>query len=187
MMGGKQKPDDWGQDKTQNDSKITDDAKNDARANKTGPEEKERRAAGANQSGEKPNNESGERQNGPGATFSIHVSFDGGPFKKGQIVAGLFDNSTNFRNRKSPIQSCFLKVTGTDEYKWEFKNVPAGSYAISAYLDVNENSTLDKGAFGVPKEKYGFSNNARGQLGPPSYQACRFELAESKPLTILLK
>ena len=186
MMGENQTRDDWEKDKTQNDSKITGDSKKDPRANKTSTEGKNR-GAETNHLGEKSDNESGERQNRPGTTFSLDVSFDGGPFKDGQIVAGLFDNSANFRNRKSPIQSCFLKVAGKDEYKWEFKNVPAGSYAISAYLDVNENSTLDKGAFGVPKEKYGFSNNARGRLGPPSYQACTFELDKSKTLTILLK
>ena len=39
---------------------------------------------------------------------------------------------------------------------------------------------LDLGKFFAPKEKYGFSNNARGKFGPPGYRKTTFQLAEKK-------
>lgn len=43
------------------------------------------------------------------------------------------------------------------------------SFAIAAFQDVNENGELDTNMFGVPVERYGFGNDARGTIGPPPY------------------
>ena len=107
--------------------------------------------------------------------------------KTGQIVAGIFDNASNFKRRSGPIQSAFLKLSASDEFVWEFVDLPPGIYAISAYHDANENSTLDKGAFGVPQELYGFSNNTRGKFGPPNFSQCTFDLNSSTSLQIELR
>jgi uncharacterized protein (DUF2141 family) len=39
------------------------------------------------------------------------------------------------------------------------------------FHDENDNGVLDKGAFGIPTEGYGFSNNAKGFFGAPSWRA----------------
>ncbi|MCP4053769.1 MAG: DUF2141 domain-containing protein [Mesoflavibacter sp.] len=66
--------------------------------------------------------------------------------------------------------------------------LPTGIYAIKAYHDENSNGQLDKRAMGMPKERYGFSNNARGFLGLPGYEETTFELQSSgKKLSIILK
>ncbi|MRR38306.1 DUF2141 domain-containing protein, partial [bacterium] len=56
------------------------------------------------------------------------------------------------------------------------KGVPYGQYAIAVFHDKNDNDVLDKNIMGVPKEEYGFSNNARGRLGPPDYGSMRFDV-----------
>lgn len=56
------------------------------------------------------------------------------------------------------------------------KNLPAGTYAIRYFHDENGNEEMDKGAFGIPKEGYGFSNNARGFMGPPDLEDQLFQL-----------
>lgn len=128
-----------------------------------------------------PTSQSGE------TTFNIEVVFSGKIEKTGQIVAGIFDNASNFKRRSGPIQSAFLKLSASDEFVWEFVDLPPGTYAISAYHDANENSTLDKGAFGVPQELYGFSNNTRGKFGPPNFSQCTFDLNSSTSLQIELR
>ena len=35
---------------------------------------------------------------------------------------------------------------------------------------------MDNNFFWVPKEQYGFSNNARALFGPPTFEAAAFEL-----------
>jgi uncharacterized protein (DUF2141 family) len=47
--------------------------------------------------------------------------------------------------------------------------VPFGEYAVSVYHDENDNNKMDTYMGFIPKEPYGFSNNARGKFGPPSY------------------
>ncbi len=57
-------------------------------------------------------------------------------------------------------------------------DLPPGKYAVAAYVDNNRNGRLDKNFLGVPKEIFGFSNNARGMFGPPDFSAAAFEIGE---------
>ena len=57
-------------------------------------------------------------------------------------------------------------------------DLPPGKYAVAAYVDNNRNGRLDKNFLGVPKEIFGFSNNARGMFGPPDFSVAAFEIGE---------
>ncbi len=52
-----------------------------------------------------------------------------------------------------------------------------GRYEVVVFHDANANGDLDQGPFGFPLEGYGFSNNARPFLRPPSLAAARFDAA----------
>ncbi|MDE6173301.1 MAG: DUF2141 domain-containing protein, partial [Bacteroides sp.] len=45
---------------------------------------------------------------------------------------------------------------------------------------------LDTAAFGIPVEKYGFSNDATGIMGPPSYEKCSFTFSADTILVVHL-
>ena len=64
-----------------------------------------------------------------------------------------------------------------------FENVVPGQYGISAFQDVNNNEKLDTSFIGLPKEPYGFSQNARGKFGPPGFKEIAFEIG-SEPETV---
>ena len=68
-----------------------------------------------------------------------------------------------------------IKNIDTEVYKETFE-IPAGTYAVGYYVDVNENEKLDTNFFGIPKEEYGFSNNVRGKFGPPTFESASFIL-----------
>ena len=61
-------------------------------------------------------------------------------------------------------------VKGT--YKGSFE-IPPGTYAIGVYVDENENEKLDTNFLGIPKEQFGFSNNAK-TFGIPKFEAASF-------------
>ncbi len=86
---------------------------------------------------------------------------------KGTIRVALFNSENDFL--KQPIESKVVKASAT-ETNVVFDNLKPGEYAISVIHDVNENKELDKGFMGIPQEPYGFSNDARGKFGPPSYE-----------------
>ncbi len=58
-------------------------------------------------------------------------------------------------------------------------DLPAGSYAVAAYVDNNRNGKQDKNFLGVPKEIYGISNDARGMFGPPDFAEAAFDIGEN--------
>jgi uncharacterized protein (DUF2141 family) len=58
-------------------------------------------------------------------------------------------------------------------------DLPPGKYAVAAYVDNNRNGRQDKNFLGVPKESYGFSNDARGRFGPPNFAEAAFDIGEN--------
>ena len=55
-----------------------------------------------------------------------------------------------------------------------FDDIPPGRYAISLHHDADGDGTVDTGLFGIPTEGLGSSNDARGSMGPPSFEAAAF-------------
>lgn len=88
----------------------------------------------------------------------------------GTIKVGLFDNISAFPKMplmklSTPARPGIVSVV--------FKDLAPGSYALSAFHDVNNNQRLDRNFLGMPNEAYGFSRGARGMFGPPPFdEAC---------------
>lgn len=70
------------------------------------------------------------------------------------------------------------------QVEYEFKDVPAGQYAISTYQDVNGNHKLDKWIFG-PREPWGFSYSGK-MVFPPKFEDVSFNLVYDTRINIIL-
>ncbi len=69
-----------------------------------------------------------------------------------------------------------------------FPDLKPGDYVVSAFLDENGNGQLDTNLLGLPTEKYGFSNDARGAFGPPSFGDARLHVgAEGAAIVVNLR
>ena len=51
----------------------------------------------------------------------------------------------------------------------------SGEYALVVFHDANANAKLDQGFLGMPIEGYGFSNNVRPVLHPPTFEDLAFQ------------
>ena len=60
-----------------------------------------------------------------------------------------------------------------------FKQLPAGKYAISVFHDSQNTGKLRTNMMGIPKDGYGFSNNARSTFSAPSFESAAFDLEET--------
>ena len=60
-------------------------------------------------------------------------------------------------------------------------NVPPGRYSVAVFLDEDEDGEFDKNFFGIPKEPFGFSNDAMGAMGKPSFEKASFEVSSERP------
>jgi uncharacterized protein (DUF2141 family) len=56
--------------------------------------------------------------------------------------------------------------------------VPKGTWAVLAYQDENGNGELDRNLIGIPKENYGFSRDAAGRFGPPSFDEAAIQVGD---------
>ena len=54
---------------------------------------------------------------------------------------------------------------------------PRGWTRPQRHHDRDASGALERNGFGAPREPYGFSNNARGRFGPPSWGKARFRVA----------
>ena len=109
---------------------------------------------------------------------------------KGEMHLAIYDDADVFENdngekggaAKGIVEGVIEEVgTGTATYSFE---LPNGTYAIGIFVDTNYNNEMDRNFFGVPKEQYGFSNNAKGTFGPPSFDDASFTLKGSLSLSI---
>ena len=66
-----------------------------------------------------------------------------------------------------------------------FDSISPGKYAIQFFHDENENQKMDFNLIGIPKEKFGSSNNVKPILGPPKFEKMLFNLTENKKVIMV--
>jgi uncharacterized protein (DUF2141 family) len=66
----------------------------------------------------------------------------------------------------------------------DFTGVPSGTYAVTVLDDSNTNGKMDFNFIGLPTKGYGFSNDAKATLTPPSFGAASFSYSGAGSLTV---
>lgn len=100
------------------------------------------------------------------------------PDAGGVVRLALCPDAASFSNDKGCL-TAEARAFGA-VVRAEFAGVPSGGYALKAFHDVNANGVLDTNWMGIPKEPYGFGNDAMGTFGPPDYAAASFEVREAR-------
>ncbi len=104
-------------------------------------------------------------------TLSVHI--DDVKAAQGTVMISLFNAADTFM--KKPVASQALPAL-KEGVTAVFTDLPEGEYALAAYHDANGNGKLDMNLMGIPIEPYAFSNNAMGQMGPPTFAQAKFAL-----------
>ena len=65
-----------------------------------------------------------------------------------------------------------------------FDSIFPGNYAIQFFHDENENQKMDFSLIGIPKEKFGSSNDVKPILGPPKFEKMLFEIYQDKKIVM---
>lgn len=101
--------------------------------------------------------------------------------QEGTIRIALFNSPEGFPEAEHLLKSIAINASSADsdaKVTAIFKDLSPGTYAISTYHDVNDNEVLDKNSFGIPKEPYGFGNNAEGDFGPAKFEDASFMVTD---------
>jgi uncharacterized protein (DUF2141 family) len=114
--------------------------------------------------------------------FRLGVTVTGVVPQQGQIIVSLYDGTKQYL--KQPLSTLKEDAGDSDSLAIEFSGLQAGLFAVSVVYDVDHDGELDTGAFRIPKEPIGFSNNARGRFGPPKWKHTHFQLEQDLEITI---
>ncbi|MGI0494173.1 DUF2141 domain-containing protein [Alkalinema pantanalense CENA528] len=110
-----------------------------------------------------------QRINAVQANSELVVEIDGLKNQKGQVCLSLFSSSKGFpSNGNQAIRSQCAKITN-DTPRISFNNLRAGSYAVAVLHDANSDNQLNRNAFGIPTEGFGFSRNPAIRAGAPKF------------------
>ena len=107
------------------------------------------------------------------AIYNNAEAFEGSVVKEKRSEVGVFKGLELYLEPKDSMQ---LSI-----------EIPDGEYAIAFFIDANGNKKLDKNFLGIPKEQFGFSNNAMGTLSAPTFEQAKFRVAGNTVQNIKLK
>lgn len=94
--------------------------------------------------------------------------------EKGYILVALYNSGRSFL--VTPVKTASAKAK-EGHVMVVFQDIPEGDYAATVLHDLNDNKKMDENLLGIPKEGFGFSNDAMGSFGPPGYKECIFPVA----------
>lgn len=94
---------------------------------------------------------------------------------EGNVNYAIYDSQQDYDNENNWVIADKISVSN-DTMRIQFKNLSTGDYVISLYHDKNANDKLDKNLLGIPTEGFGFSNNAMGTFGPPSFDQAKIHI-----------
>lgn len=124
---------------------------------------------------------------GPAVAADLAVRIENLRSADGVVRLALYDSDEQF------LQSGGARAGADPEaeaggVEVVFPQLPSGTYAVATYHDENGNGAFDTGLLGLPSEGFGFSNDARVLLGPPSFaDAAIFVPAEGATIVVRMR
>lgn len=116
----------------------------------------------------------------------LEVTVQGLTQAQGQLLLAVYDQSATWMKGK-PLVASRIAVTASGSVTHVFDDLPDDAdVAVTVLHDANGNGRMDSNAMGMPLEPYGFSKDAMGQFGPPSFEAARLKLTGTVKTTITL-
>jgi|SRR5262249_16733216 len=107
----------------------------------------------------------------------IHIEIRGMRNSNGQVMCALYSSPDGFPKKSEKAVARVSSAIADKQAVCEFSGVAPGTYAVSVFHDENSNGKLDSNFMGIPREGVGASNDAKGHLGPPKFDAAAFQFS----------
>ncbi len=104
---------------------------------------------------------------------------------EGKICISIFNNEDDYKDGENQVWTDCVDVV-SEKFEHIIPDLPHDNYVISIYHDKNSNGEFDTKWYGMPKEAFGFSNNAKGKMGPPKFEDAMFEVQQDTEVVIHL-
>ena len=108
---------------------------------------------------------------------ATHVDFQINGIKEseGKLYIQIFQGENNYAKGEALMATAVAPQS--DSTVVRFSDLDPGEYALRFFHDENNNGELETNLFGIPTEGYGFSNNAKPNFGPVSYEEIKFAVS----------
>ena len=107
----------------------------------------------------------------------IHADIERLRNGKGNVICALYASPDGFPKKSEKAIAHVTSRIADGRAVCEFSGIGPGTYAVSVFHDENSNGRLDTNFMGIPREGVGASNDARGHLGPPKFDAAAFHFS----------
>jgi uncharacterized protein (DUF2141 family) len=119
-----------------------------------------------------------------GSDGEIRVVVKGLRDNQGRVGCSLFKGPDGFPREKAKEFRGMWIQKDNQVAVCDFEGVPAGTYAVAVLDDTNMNGEMDFNFIGLPTKGYGFSNDAKATLSPPSFIAASFRYSGEGSLRV---
>jgi uncharacterized protein (DUF2141 family) len=99
----------------------------------------------------------------------LSLSVADGPTAEATLYVALYNDAAGYADSKAVASQTAPMRDG--KARLVFAGLTPGRYALRVFADENGNGKLDTNLMGMPTERYGFSNDAKGNRAPPSFEA----------------
>ena len=115
----------------------------------------------------------------PTPAVKLTVSVAGIRSDRGSIFCELFASAAGYP--KDSTKAVQLKKVPINQRSAScvFEGLAPGNYAVAAYHDENGNGKLDTNFLGIPSEGVAASNDAKGTMGPPSFEKAKLPVGQA--------
>lgn len=122
-----------------------------------------------------------------GNDTDVSILVIGAANSSGTVRIAVYDSIVSFNEpAKAIIKASVSIIDAQATWSIEKSQLPE-KFAIATFHDENDDGQLNRNRLGIPTERYGFSRNARGVTGPPSYDQAVLEkskISESLEISI---
>jgi uncharacterized protein (DUF2141 family) len=92
----------------------------------------------------------------------------------GAVRCGLYASADGFRDPGREMRGTVAPIKN-GQATCVFSGLPVGTYAVAVFHAEHNETRIETGLFGKPKQGYGFSNNPSSTFGPPSFDSAAFQ------------
>ena len=116
-----------------------------------------------------------------GDSVDLEVTLEGVHSADGQVLVALHRRTSgiDFPGDEGIVARKRV-AADTEPVVVRFRDLAPGDYAVAAFHDADDDGELNANVLGIPTEGYGFSNGARGLMGPPSFESAAVTIAPAK-------
>ncbi|HIP34385.1 MAG TPA: DUF2141 domain-containing protein [Bacteroidia bacterium] len=116
-------------------------------------------------------------------TGTIELTVSGINLKKGKNIKIAIYDEIGFLKE--------IKIQKTIQSKGKeiiikLDDIEVGKYAIAVFQDENSDGKMNTNFMGKPKELSGFSNDAKGDFGPPEFNDASFDVFNDKSTKLVI-